>query len=191
MNDLWLARISSLSNEVGLYVVLLEVLLFMPNSLIRHWDNHLSEKIYINQGIQQGEKLSTSLYKCYNNAILDSVTESGIGSHLGTISVAAPTCADGILILAHSECELQSIMDIIYHHTQRDLVKINPQKSDLICYNTSSERKINIGDCKVSRSTCTKHLGISRNEKNSINIDEKTEIRKSSNLWHAGGQDYI
>jgi hypothetical protein len=29
MNDLRLARISSLSNEVGLYVVLLEVLLFM------------------------------------------------------------------------------------------------------------------------------------------------------------------
>jgi hypothetical protein len=88
----------------------------------------------------------TSLYKCYNNAILDSITESGLGSHLGTISVAAPTCADDILILAISECELQSIMDIIYHHTQRDLVKINPQKSDLICYNTSSERKVNIGD---------------------------------------------
>ena len=27
------------------------------------WDNHLSEKIYIIQGIQQGAKLSTSLYK--------------------------------------------------------------------------------------------------------------------------------
>jgi hypothetical protein len=38
MNDLWLARISSLSNEVGLYVVLLEVLLFMPNSLINSKD---------------------------------------------------------------------------------------------------------------------------------------------------------
>jgi hypothetical protein len=25
------------------------------------WDNHLSEKIYINQGIQQRAKLSTSL----------------------------------------------------------------------------------------------------------------------------------
>jgi hypothetical protein len=36
MNYLWLARISSLSNEVGLYVVLLEVLLFMHNSLIRY-----------------------------------------------------------------------------------------------------------------------------------------------------------
>ena len=28
--DLWLARISSLSNKVGLYVVFPEVLLFMP-----------------------------------------------------------------------------------------------------------------------------------------------------------------
>jgi hypothetical protein len=37
MKDLWLVKILSLSNEVGLYVVLLEVLLFMPNSLIRHW----------------------------------------------------------------------------------------------------------------------------------------------------------
>jgi hypothetical protein len=36
MKDLWLARISSLSNEVGLYVVLPEVFLFMPNSLIKH-----------------------------------------------------------------------------------------------------------------------------------------------------------
>jgi hypothetical protein len=36
MDDLWLAKISSLSNEVGSYVVLLEVLLFMTNSLIRH-----------------------------------------------------------------------------------------------------------------------------------------------------------
>jgi hypothetical protein len=109
---------------------------------------------------------------------LYSVTESGIGSHLVTISVAAPTCADDILILANSECELQSIMDIIYHHTQRDLVKINPHKSDLICYNTSSERKVNIGDCKVSRST--KHLGISRNEKNSINFDEKLKSGRAA-----------
>jgi hypothetical protein len=35
MNDLWLARISSLSNEVGLYVVLLEVLLFRPKSVFK------------------------------------------------------------------------------------------------------------------------------------------------------------
>jgi hypothetical protein len=36
LHDKYVIVPSSLSNEVGLYVVLLEVLLFMPNSLIRH-----------------------------------------------------------------------------------------------------------------------------------------------------------
>ncbi|CAC5378208.1 unnamed protein product [Mytilus coruscus] len=76
------------------------------------WDDLVSDKISVNQGIQQGAKLSTSLYKCYNNAILDSVTESGLGCHMGTIGIATPTCADDILVLANSECELQGIMDI-------------------------------------------------------------------------------
>jgi hypothetical protein len=45
MDDLWLAKIiSSLSNEVGSYVVLLEVLLFMTNSLIR--DNRNIMKLF-------------------------------------------------------------------------------------------------------------------------------------------------
>ena len=37
MKDLWLARTSSLPNEVGLYVVLPEVLLFMPNTTVQSW----------------------------------------------------------------------------------------------------------------------------------------------------------
>ena len=60
----------------------------------------------------------STLNKALNWIEFDSVTECGLGSHLGTISVATPTYADDILILANSECELQSIMDIIYHHTQ-------------------------------------------------------------------------
>jgi hypothetical protein len=59
--------------------------------------------------------------------ILDSVTESGLGSHLGTISVAASTCADDILVLAHSECELQSIMVVLppaYHRLLLFLISV-------------------------------------------------------------------
>ena len=37
-----------------------------------------------------------------------------------------------------------------------------------------------MGDCMVSRSTCTKHLGISRNEKYSINIDEKLKSGRAA-----------
>ena len=48
------------------------------------WEGHLSEEIALKQGIQQGAKLSTSLYKCYNNVILilDSIEKSGLGSYV-------------------------------------------------------------------------------------------------------------
>jgi hypothetical protein len=47
MNDLWLARISSLSNEVGLYVVLLEV------SAVKEGQQKYCETVYSRSGINQ------------------------------------------------------------------------------------------------------------------------------------------
>jgi hypothetical protein len=91
------------------------------------WEGELSDKIYI-QDIQHGAKLSTSLYKCYNNVILYSTSKSGLGSHFGNIGVASLTCADDIAILTNSDTELQGILGIVHHHTQRDLMKINTDK---------------------------------------------------------------
>ena len=105
------------------------------------------------------------LYKCYNNVILDSISKSGLGSHFGNIGVASLTCADDIAILANSDTELQDILDIVHHHTQRDLVEINPDKSDLIAYNTKDE--------KIEKNEKTKHLGIVRNGENTVDIEER------------------
>ena len=144
------------------------------------WGDLLTDKIFVNQGIQQGAKLSTSLYKCYNNAILDSVAESGLGSYIGTACVATPTCADDILVLAKSEPELQGIVDIIYHHTQRDLVKINPQKSELVCHHTKQDIKVNLGNNQIQKCSKTKHLGINRNDKNTVDVDERLKAGRAT-----------
>ena len=143
--------------------------------------NYQTRYIYIQQGIQQGAKLSTSLYKCCNNVILDSNSKSGLGSHFENIGVASPTCADDIVILANSDTELQGILDIVHHHTQRDLVKINPDKSDLIVYNTKDEKIVKFGDKKNEKSEKTKHLGIVRNGEHTVDIEE-IKIRQMHNL---------
>jgi hypothetical protein len=39
------------------------------------WGDQTTESIDIKQGIRQGAKLSTLLYKRYNNTILDSITK--------------------------------------------------------------------------------------------------------------------
>ncbi|CAC5419927.1 unnamed protein product [Mytilus coruscus] len=79
------------------------------------WDDLVSDKYLSTKEFSKEQNYRLPLYKCYNNAILDSVTESGLGCHMGTIGIATPTCADDILVLANSECELQGIMDIFEH----------------------------------------------------------------------------
>ena len=146
------------------------------------WEGQHSEKVDVRQGIQQGAKLSTSLYKCYNNVILDSIVKSGLGAYIGNIAVPAPTCADDIAVLANSVLETQGILDIVSHHTTRDLVKINPQKSDAVVYNKKGKPEIDLefGDSFIKQVCETKHLGIKRNERNKVDISDRIRIGRAT-----------
>jgi hypothetical protein len=74
------------------------LLQFFPGlvSLNLFWCYIPTESIDIKQGIRQGAKLSTLLYKRYNNTILDSITKSTLGATIGNITVSAPACADEV-----------------------------------------------------------------------------------------------
>ncbi|VDI67836.1 Hypothetical predicted protein [Mytilus galloprovincialis] len=109
--------------------------LYKGMSIKVKWEGQCTEDVMVLQGIQQGAKLSTALYKCYNNVILDSILKSGLGACIGDIQVPAPPCADDIAALANRTADAQGILDIVQHHTSRDLVKINPTKSEAVLYN--------------------------------------------------------
>jgi hypothetical protein len=88
------------------------------------WGDQTTESIDIKQGIRQGEKLSTLLYKRYNNTILDSIT-------IGNITVSAPACADDIALLGESK-DIQAMLNLLEYNTKRDLVKLNPEITEII-----------------------------------------------------------
>jgi hypothetical protein len=48
------------------------------------------------------------------------------------IRVVAPTCADDIALLVSTQSEAQALLDIVSDITSKDLVKINPSKSELV-----------------------------------------------------------
>jgi hypothetical protein len=52
-------------------------------------------------------------------------------------------------------------------------VKINPDKSDLIVYNTKDEKIVKFGDKKIEKIEKTKHLGIVRNGENTVDREER------------------
>ncbi|VDI13024.1 Hypothetical predicted protein [Mytilus galloprovincialis] len=113
---------------------------------------------------------------------LDSILKSGLGACIGDIQVPAPTCADDIAVLANSTADAQGILDIVQHHTSRDLVKINPTKSEAVLYNAkgSNISTLKFEDNDINKTNETKHLGIKRNEQNRANISERIRTGRAT-----------
>ena len=61
----------------------------------------------INQGVRQGNILSTHLYKIYIDPLLDILKSKRLGLRIGTTHIGNPTCADDVVLLASSVEELQ------------------------------------------------------------------------------------
>ncbi|CAG2243426.1 unnamed protein product [Mytilus edulis] len=82
----------------GIWILLRNLYRNMSIQVI--WNNSLSGEVKVTQGVRQGAKLSTMLYKRYNNNILKALERSDIGAEIGNIKVMAPTCPDDIAVLA-------------------------------------------------------------------------------------------
>jgi hypothetical protein len=142
------------------------------------WGDQTTESIDIKQGTRQGEKLSTLLYKRYNNTILDSITKSTLGATIGNITVSAPACADDIALLGESK-DIQAMLNLLEYNTKRDLVKLNPEKTEVINVSKALQthpKKYVLGDQEINRVQSIKHLGITYQENGKINIEERLSI---------------
>ncbi len=58
-----------------------------------------------------GGVTSATEYKQFINPLLDVLSASGLVSRIGTVSVAAPTCADDVALLAYDQHELQILLE--------------------------------------------------------------------------------
>ena len=55
------------------------------------WNNSTSESFRQELCVRQGAKLSTVLYKRYNNSLHQALERSNLGANIGNINVVAPT----------------------------------------------------------------------------------------------------
>ncbi|WAR31736.1 hypothetical protein MAR_034278 [Mya arenaria] len=139
-------------------------------------DVEATSKIYPEKGIRQGAKLSPTLYKAYNNDILDALDKSKIGAKIGTVFAGAPTVADDIALLATDPIDLSAALQIVHHFNCKDRANINTTKSEIVIFNTPNRRtpeSWNIGEGVVKETTSTIHLGIQRHQQLQQNIPDR------------------
>ena len=101
------------------------------------WQGEMSEHIQMRQGIRQGAKLSTLMYKRFNNDLLDILQSAPEGVKIGTLDVSSPTCADDTALLTNKQTDAQIFTNIIDHASSMDRFTINPLKSEILVFKTS------------------------------------------------------
>ena len=113
-------------------------------------------------------------YKRYNNTILNAITNSNLGAHMGSIQVASPKCADDIALLGEWT-DIQAMLNVIEHHTKRDMVNINPDKSEVMCFKGKNDQSnvYTFGGKEISRVSNLKHLDITRTTNGKVNLEQR------------------
>jgi len=100
-----------------------------------------SRPFSIKQGVRQGAILSPLLYSVYVNNLLDTLATSGYGISIDSIYCGAPMYADDLALIADSEAELQSMLNIVSSYAFLWRYEFNAQKSSVLV----------IGESPVSR----------------------------------------
>ena len=144
------------------------------------WNCSLSSQFQTLQGIRQGAKLSTTLYKRYNNPLLKQIEEHNLGTTIGTTNVGAPTVADDISMLPSTPVDTKIMLHTVVNNAKLDKVNFNPSKSDVVIYNKPNieTSEWEIGKDKIQSSRNTTHLGLLREDTNKYNIQPKIQMAR-------------
>ncbi|MEW8547538.1 MAG: reverse transcriptase family protein [Candidatus Thiodiazotropha sp.] len=148
------------------------------------WAGLVSDPINIRQGVRQGGVLSTSHYKRYNNPLLLQLEEHYSEVKIGSISIPHVTVADDLAVLARKYSDMQVMLWDVEDNTNRERYCVNPNKSSCLCFNPSrydaQKKELLMSGDKVMCSECAVHLGISRNVKDKLNVEEKVSIGRKT-----------
>ena len=146
------------------------------------WDCNLSWQFETLQGIRQGAKLSTTLYKRYNNPLLKQIEDHNLGTTIGTTNVGAPTVADDISMLPSTPLDTQVMLHTVVNAANQDKVTFNTSKSDIIIYNNRNKEKTEwqIGKDTIESSSSTTHLGLLREDSNKFDIRPKIQMARKT-----------
>ena len=95
------------------------------------WNNSLSYKFPIINGVRQGAVSSPLLFSVYINDLIDILRESGFGCHLGSYFVGCLGYADDILLLSGSRSGLQCMVSTAQRFVQLKNLKFSTDPKPL------------------------------------------------------------
>ena len=135
------------------------------------WDGHLMGPIRDQVGVEQGGPSSSDHYKIYNNEQMTTSQNSGFGTHLGDVEIAAISQADDTALVSNDINELQHLVQLSLDYCAKYQVELSAGKTKLLLFSSTESdyvkyaklvSSIQIGAAKIPFVETAEHVGVLR-----------------------------
>lgn len=138
-------------SEKGLCPLVCRVLLQMHviQQVRVRWNSSLSDPFAVSNGVRQGGILSPVLFSIYVDFMLNSLSDSNAGCHLGHVYCGALAYADDVILLAPSKSALERMLTTASECATKLDLKFNGTKSQYLCIGKDIHREGGVNFCGV------------------------------------------
>ena len=157
--------------------------MYIQQKLQVKWNNHKSYKFNVTNGVRQGGVLSPFLFSVYMDELLVTLTNKGVGCHMGHHFVGAFGYDDDIILLCPSLEGMCDMVKTCEDYATLHNILFNGKKSVYLVFGDYKYKvSLTIKNEKVSRSESAIHLGHlfhTKNTNNEMTNDAITGFFKS------------
>ena len=151
--------------EKGMCPLTVRLLLnmYVEQKLQVKWNDILTDKFDVTNGVRQGGVLSPLFYSIYIDDLLERLKRNGIGCHIGHHFVGVFGYADDIILLCPSVTGLMKMIRICEEYANEHDILFDGKKSKYLVFENNGRYKINhivkVNNEVVNRCEKADHLG--------------------------------
>ena len=149
------------------------------------WNNHMTQKFDVTNGVRQGGVLSPLLFSVYMDDLLEKLRKNGIGCHIGHLFVGALGYADDIILLCPSVVGLNKMINICEEYADKHDILFNGKKSKYLIFGTYKYNStVRVNNEIVEKCDSAMHLGHKLHTCNTHEVLIDHAIEKLNSSFH-------
>ena len=180
--DHWALLNKLYKRNVNLQIIRLLLFWYSNQRFCVRWGRIYSTSFLVSNGVRQGGIMSPILFNVYMDDLSNILNKSGLGCHLGGVSVNNLLYADDTCILAPSPSALQRLLKLCELFACDNNVIFNAAKTKYMCLKTKTLKDLIVPDVLLSGNALTrvsvqKYLGVLISDDCQDDVDIKRHVR--------------